>query len=116
MGQLTLPVLPADLFSQRLSLETPTLAACLGDRTVACETYVSPQCKGLVASAVLVSPTSLAPLPDVGLQVEVRSEKDGTPGQTAPVQLAGSQLNGTRALISVVLRKPRRNGASAGRG
>lgn len=110
LGQLTLPVVSRQEFHKRLTLEMPTVAVKLGEQVVACQTFVSTQCLGLVASAVIESPTSLAPLADSGLTVEARSQKTGAVQQTA-VQLSGSQLKSNRALVSAILRKPRTTGA-----
>ncbi|MBY0524899.1 MAG: hypothetical protein K2R98_15955 [Gemmataceae bacterium] len=110
MAQLTLPVLSHDEFVKDLRLHMPTLFVRLGDQNVACETFVSTQCRGLLASAVLMSPTSLAPLLDMNLHVEFRCERSGATCD-APVQLSSSQLGSRQALVTVVPRKvPRRIG------
>ena len=55
-------------------LQMPTLFVRLGDESVSCQTFVSSQCRGLLASAVLSSPTSLVPLLDLeACEVEFRS-------------------------------------------
>jgi hypothetical protein len=111
LGQVTLPVLGREEFVQRLGLQMPTLAVRLANQTVACQTFVATQCKGLIASALLTSPTSLAPLVDLGLRVEFRAERGG-PVQSVPVQLSSSQLKGRQALVTVVPpRFPRRIGS-----
>jgi hypothetical protein len=111
LGRLVLPVLPADEFLQNLRLVSPTLFVRLGEQCVACQTFVAAQCRGLVASAVLRSATSLAPLVDLGLRVEFRSERDGTTF-SLPAPLCGTQLAGRETLVTVVPRKvPRRLGA-----
>jgi hypothetical protein len=110
LGQLTLPVIDADTFVSGLRLQLPTLSVRLGEQSVACQTFVATQCKGLVAGAVLVSPTSLAPLADLGLRVEFRSERDGSVFDV-PVPLSSSQLAGRQALVTAVPpRFPRRIG------
>jgi hypothetical protein len=110
LGQLTLPILSRDEFISNLQLQMPTLFVRLADQSVACQTFVATQCRGLLASAVLTSPTSLVPLLDLGLQVEFRSERGG-PAQCVPVRLCSSQLAGQRALVTVVPRRfPRRIG------
>lgn len=110
LGQLTLPVLSREEFLQNLRLQMPTLVVRLADQSVACQTFVSTQCKGLIANAILTSPTSLVPLLDLGLQVEFRSERGG-PSHVMPAQLCCSQLAGRQALVTVVPRKfPRRMG------
>lgn len=111
LGQLTLPYLSRDEFLTNLRLQMPTLFVRLGEQSVACQTFVSTQCKGLMTSAVLTSPTSLAPLMDLGLQVKFRSER-GTACQTVPAQLTTSQLAERQALVAIVPRRlPRRIGA-----
>src|SRR5213078_952932 len=40
LGRLTLPVLPADEFTQNLRLVAPTLFVRLGEQCVACQTFV----------------------------------------------------------------------------
>jgi hypothetical protein len=111
LGQLTLPFLSREDFLKNLRLQMPTLFVRLGEESVACQTFVSNQCKGLLASAVLVSPTSLAPLLDLDLQVEFRCERDGSAFKV-PARLCSSQLAGRQALFNVVPRRhPRRLGA-----
>jgi hypothetical protein len=110
LGHLTLPILTREEFVERLRLQMPTLFVRLEDNSVACQTFVSTQCKGLMASAVLCSPTSLVPLLDLGLQIEFRSERGGSV-QIVPAQLNASQLADHQALITVVPRRfPRRIG------
>jgi hypothetical protein len=110
LGQVTLPFLSREAFLQALRLQTPTLFVRLGEENVACQTFVTNQCKGLLASGLLVSPTSLAPLLDMELHVEFRSECGGTVNRV-PARLSVSQLGSRQALITVVPhRLPRRQG------
>ncbi len=104
MGQIVIPTLPRDEFLDQLKLQMPTLLVRLGQESVACQTFVSNQCRGLLASAVLTSPTSLAPLADMDLHVEFRCERSGTT-QLVPVRLSSSQMVSRQALITVVPRK-----------
>src|SRR5438132_834433 len=84
--------------------------AVLGEESVACQTFVSTQCKGLLASAVLTSPTSLVPLADVDFHVDFRSEPNGS-AISVPVRLSSTQLTGRQALLTVAPHKhPRRIG------
>ena len=111
LGQLTLPYLARDEFLRNLRLQMPTLFVRLGAESVACQTFVSSQCRGLLASAVLTSPTSLVPLLDLDLQVEFRCERGG-PSPRVPATLCSSQLAGRTALVTVAPRRhPRRMGA-----
>ena len=111
LGQLTLPFLGRDEFLQNLRLQMPTLFVRLGAESVACQTFVSSQCRGLLASAVLTSPTSLVPLLDLDLQVEFRSERGGSVTRV-PASLCSTQLAGRTALVTVAPRRfPRRMGA-----
>ncbi len=110
LGQVTLPVVGRDEFVQQLRVQMPTLFVRLGDQNVACQTFVSTQCRGLIASALITSPTSLVPLMDLDLHVEFRSERSGAVCKS-PVQLASTQLATRQALVTVVPRKfPRRIG------
>ncbi len=111
LGHLSLPVLSKDDFLDRLRLQSPTLFVRLENRTVACQTFVSTQCRGLIASAIVCSPTSLVPLLDLGLSMELRSER-GTSAQSVPAQFNASQLCERQALITMVPRRfPRRIGS-----
>src|SRR5438105_941196 len=62
LGRLELPLLSREQFLEGLRLHLPTLYVQFGGDSVACKTFVPSQCKGLLASALLTSPTSLAPL------------------------------------------------------
>jgi hypothetical protein len=118
LGQLTLPVLTREEFIRRLVLQMPTLYARLGEQTVACQSFVSTQCEGLFAGALLTSPTSLVPILDLGLAVEFRQERKSDAPLTAhhapltrvAVQLNSSQMQSRQALLSVTLPRPRRMG------
>ena len=110
LGQLTLPVVTRQEFYKRLTFDMPTVAVKLGEPVVACQAFVGAQCRGLVASVVLNSPTSLAPLADMSLSVEARSQRTSAVHR-ATVQLSSSQLAGKQALVSALLPKPRTTGA-----
>lgn len=103
MAELTLPVLTAEKFVENLRLELPTIFVRLGEQSVACQTYIAAQCTGLMASAVIASPTSLVPLLDIGLVVEFRSERSDIVA-TIPLRLTSSQLGQRQALVSVAPR------------
>jgi hypothetical protein len=109
-GQITLPYLDRETFIRGLGLQMPTLFVRLGTESVACQTFVSSQCKGLLASAVITSPTSLVSLLDLDLQVEFRCERSGATIR-APARLCATQLAGRQALVTVAPRRhPRRLG------
>jgi hypothetical protein len=109
LGQLELPYLSREDFVRGLRLEVPTVSVRLGDEVVACGTFVASQCRGLLASALLKSPTSLAPLLDLDCTVEVHCERTGQAWR-APVRLSGTQLTARQALVTVAPRCPRRIG------
>src|SRR5207237_4384773 len=67
------------------------------------------QCLGLIVSQLLRSPTSLVPIVDLGMRVEICRDEGGPIGSVA-VQLSSSQLKARQALISVVPPKPKRMG------
>ena len=111
VGRLPLPYLSQQQFLDGLRVQMPAVFVRLGEQSVACQTFVSTQCRGLTAGAVLSSPTSLLPLQDLGVQVEFRTERRGSIC-TAAASLTASQLTGRQALVSVVPKKfPRRIGA-----
>jgi hypothetical protein len=111
LGEMTLPVVSRAEFLQALSLQLATLAVRIGDQTVACQTFVTTQCKGFLASAVLHSPTSLAPLLDMDLCLDLRLEGSST-GTNVPIRLSSSQLKSKQALLTVSPHKsPRRSGS-----
>jgi hypothetical protein len=111
LGSLTLPVLGAEEFLANLRLHMPTLFVRLAEQSVACTTFVSTQCRGMLTSALLRGATSLAPLTDLGLHVEFRCERSGAVCDV-PVPLCGSQLAGREALVTAVPRRfPRRMGS-----
>ena len=100
LGEMTLPVLQRDEFLKKLKLHDATLAVNLREHTVACQVFVSTQCRGLLASGVLTSPTSLVALADLGLHVEFRAGK-GDGAVDVPVRLSSSQLKHKQALVTV---------------
>jgi len=105
---IQLPLLSRAEFLQKLSLQMPTLAVNLGDQAVACQTFVATQCRGVIASALLSSASSLVPLVDLNLRVDFRTE-EGASAFSVPIQLSSSQLKSKQALVSVApLRFPRR--------
>jgi hypothetical protein len=111
LAQLTLPWLGQEEFLERLQLARPTLFVRLGHQSVACQTFVAAQCRGLIGSAIISSPTSLAPFMDLGLRFELRAES-GELVQSVPVSLTAAQLAERQALVAVVPRRlPRRAGA-----
>lgn len=109
LGEVEISVLTADSFLAGLSLQLPTVHVNLASHTVVCQTFVNAQCQGLTASAVLNSATSLAPLADLDLRVELARE-DGTVVETVPLRLSSSQLRARQALVTAAMPKPRRAG------
>jgi hypothetical protein len=100
LGELTLTVVPRSEFLEHLRLQHATLAVSLGNQTVACQTFVSSQCRGLFAGAVLSNKTSLAPIVDLDCHIDWRREGDAD-GKQYPVQLSSSQLKSKQALLTV---------------
>ncbi len=104
LGQVSLPLLSRAEFLAGLRVQMPVMFARIGDDNVACQTYVSTQCKGLVLSGLVTSPTSLAPLLDLEMKVELRSPRREVL-TAAPVRFSTSQLAGKQALVTVVPKK-----------
>lgn len=110
LGQITLPVLGREDFLEALRVQMPTLFVRLGEQSVACQTFVGVQCRGLTAGALLSCPiSSLVPLLDLGLHVEFRSDRGSV--HDVPATFSSSQLAGRQAIVSVAFPKiPRRRG------
>ena len=109
LGQTTLPIVTRDEFLSRLQIQHATVQTLLLGATAACRTLVSSQARGLIASSVWSSPTSLAPLVDLHPAIELANAVGGTV-ERAELMLSGSQLRGKQALASVELKKPPRTG------
>lgn len=110
LGQLEIPILQRSDFLRQLSLQLPTVTVNLGQQSVACQTFVSTQSKGLVASGLLTSPTSLAPVLDMRLEVEFRNDQRADSAQRIPILFSNSQLQGRQALVTVSPNLNRRMG------
>lgn len=102
LGQVLLPFLAAETFLRHLCLRTPTIFALLDKHNVACRTVVEGQCRGLSAGGILASPTSLLPIADFDLRVDVADRATGCV-QSLSLPLTGAQLLGKEALLSLTL-------------
>ena len=102
LGQILLPFLTAHTFLAHLQLRATSMFALLGKQNVACRTLVEGQCRGLSAGGVLASPTSLLPIIDLDLRVEI-SDQGKTRLESISLPLAAPQLLGKEAALSVVL-------------
>lgn len=110
LADVSLPVLTPDEFLAGLWVANPTLTVKIGERSVAAQTFVASQCRGMTAAAVLRSPVSLAPLADLGLTVVFRSDRTGAVHEV-PVALTSSQMAAKEALVTAAPPKaPRRAG------
>jgi hypothetical protein len=113
LSRVAVPVLTAAEFLAGLRVTLPTVGVRLGAQTVAAQTFVATQCRGLVASCVLRSPTPLAPVADLGLTAVFRSERTGV-AHEVPVALSSSQLGAREAVVTASSPKvPRRVGGWA---
>ncbi len=111
LSQAVLPILSPVEFLENLRLESSTIYARLGPYTVPCRTIVGNQCQGLLAGGLLTSPTSLLPLLDLELNLELVDPRTGAV-QPTPVRLASSQLLCNQALLCLMVpRRPRRTGS-----
>jgi hypothetical protein len=102
LAQLQVPFLSAECFLRDLRLEAPTVSACLGKLSVACQTVVAGQCRCLVASGLLTSPTSLVPLIDFDLGVELLDQGTGQK-QLFSFRLTTGQLRSKQTHLCVSL-------------
>ncbi len=110
LARVSVPVLTAAEFAAGLHLTLATVGVRLGAETVAARTFVASQCRGLVASCVLRSPTPLAPVADLGLKVVFRNARAAA-AHEVPVPLSSTQLAAREALVTAACPKvPRRVG------
>lgn len=110
LGSLAIPVVTPDAFLADLRMRLTTAFVSVEGRSVAAQTFVTTQQQGLIASAVVQSPTGLAPLLDLGLSATFRTAR-GTKTVVTPAPLTASQLTGREALVSALPPKlPRRAG------
>lgn len=103
LGELTLPLLSAGDFVGSLRVEPVGVRACLGENLVPCRAMVASQCRGLLACALLSSPTSLVPLLDLDLAAEFTDVSCGR-SQRLPLRLTRAELTGRGALLSAAPR------------
>jgi hypothetical protein len=99
LGRLTLPFLSREEFLRGLRVETSAVLVQLGKYTVPCEAVVAEQCRGLRATALLTSATSLLPLLDLDLSVTF-TDHAAHASQTVPVCLSLQQLTARQALLT----------------
>jgi hypothetical protein len=110
LSQAVLPFLPLERFLDNLRIQAPTVFVRLGEYTVSCQAFLASQCRGLIASGFITSPTSLLPLIDLDFAVEFGEQRTGEL-QRIPVRLSSAQLASQQALVSVAAkRRPRRIG------
>jgi hypothetical protein len=110
LGQLQLPVVGVDQIINTVKLQSPTLFVRVGTQNVACRSFVSTQCRGLLAAAVLTSEVPLASLVDLGLRAEFVNETSNQQ-YVVPVQLSSSQLACRQTMVTAEPPKvPRRVG------
>ncbi len=109
-AEIALPFLSCEEFIRNIRLERPTVFARIGEDSVACRTFVVNQCREVMAAALLESPTSLVPIHDAGLTLDVRNER-GQVLQSLPLRLTASQLASRQAQVALAPRRfPRRIG------
>ncbi len=105
LGQINLPLLTQAEFLNGLKVSEPTVHVRWKDVAHACKAYVTTQAKELIASMLLSSPTSLAPLVDLELGVHMVSDSELIARHI--VRLESNQLAGRQALVVVPFAKPR---------
>ncbi len=108
LAPVTIAVLSPEVYRQELHLDLPTVFVRLVEHCVAARTFVSRQCRGLHATAVLRHPHGLAALADLPLRVRFES-RDNQLEDEVVIHLTSSQLASREALITAVPRTfPRR--------
>jgi hypothetical protein len=106
LGQVEVPILGMTGIVNGFTLDMPTVYVALGDNTVASQAFVSSQAKNVMASAILRAPCLLAPASDLGIRIQLKSERRGDV-QTIRIALTPEQLSKRQTLVTVQLPKPR---------
>jgi hypothetical protein len=105
-----IPVLTTELFLANLQISMPTLTVRLAGQGFAANAYVANKCQGIMASAVLRSPYSLAAVAELGICVEFLNERTGRL-LSVRIPLNANQLSCNEAVITAACPKvPRRPG------
>jgi hypothetical protein len=110
LGQVKLPIITQSAFDEGFALSMPTVHVVLGERTVACQSFVAAQVKSLLASAIVHSAAPLAAALTMGLRVELTNRFGDTDG-SVEVPFTSEQLRLRQTLVTVQLPKPRTVGA-----
>jgi hypothetical protein len=106
LGQINLPLLTQDEFLNGLRIVEPTVHVRIKDETHPCGAYVGVQAKEVILSMLLSSPTSLAPLADIEVGIDIADALgDSFDGRT--IKLGSEQLAARQALIVVPFPKPK---------
>jgi hypothetical protein len=106
LGQVELPIINQGEIDAGITLSMPTVHVVLGERTVACRSFVSAQAKSLLASAVVQSASPLAAVLNLGLRVEFTDQHSSQVG-SVEVAFTSEQLRQRQALDTVQIPKPR---------
>jgi len=107
IARVELPVIDAPTFVRGLQLHLPAVGVRVGRRQSAARTFVASQYRGLVAGAVLSSPTILAPLEALGITAEFRHD-DSDRGVEIEIHLSESQRAACEALVTAIGPRPSR--------
>jgi hypothetical protein len=102
LGQIELPIISASAYVQEFSLEMPTMHVALGQRTVACQSFVNTPAKTVFASALVRGSGPLAAALELDLRVQVQ-RSDGQHVGAVLVSMTSEQLRARQALASVLL-------------
>ncbi|HLJ96032.1 MAG TPA: hypothetical protein VKU02_22850 [Gemmataceae bacterium] len=102
LGQGLLPFLAADVFLREVRLRSSSFFAFFGRQGIACQRFPEGQCRGLSVGGILTSATSLLPIVDFQLELEVADRGTGRIQRIA-LPLTRSQLQGKEACLSVAL-------------
>lgn len=104
-GQINLPVLTRDEFLAGIKAIEPTVHVRLRNDVHACGAYVTSQAKELIASTLLTSATSLAPLADLELAAAI-VQGDRVLARRV-IRLESNQLASRQASIVVAFARPK---------
>ena len=102
LGEVTLQFASVGQFQREIQLQQTSVSVCLGRDTVQAQTIIAGQSRSLILAGWLRSPSGLAPLLDLPVDVEMRHESGRR--KSIAVRLAASQFPAREAFVAVAVR------------
>ena len=110
VGQISLPFCSVGRFLDDLECLASSVHVRLGDRYVACKSFVATQARGVIASVTLTSKWHLTPVLELGPRLAIYDEDDSLVGEEVP-GLSASQFGGKEAVMIASVAIPKKRGS-----